>query len=68
MEISDISGKNSLPPSNPVIGSGYKPFMVDGTGSNYVFKRLKSGDYTIRPITVKKTWEFTTNTSSINYY
>lgn len=49
------------------IGSN-KPFMVDGTGANYVLKKLKSGDYTIRPITVKKTWEFTTNTSSINYY
>ena len=45
-----------------------KPFTVDGRGSQYVMKRLKSGEYTIKPITVKKTWEFTSNSGSINYY
>ena len=45
-----------------------KPFTVDGRGSQYVLKRLKSGEYTVKPITAKKTWEFTTNSSSINYY
>ena len=43
-------------------------FMVDGDGVYYVMKRLRKGDYTVRPITVKKLWEFSTNTASINYY
>lgn len=58
--------------TNEVItfGSEYsnQPFQVNGTGTHYVMKTLKKGDYTVREFTTKKTWEFTTDTGSINYY
>jgi len=58
--------------ANEVItfGSEYsnQPFQVNGSGTHYVMKTLKKGDYTVREFTTKKTWEFTTDTGSINYY
>ena len=45
-----------------------QPFQLNGTGIHYVMKNLKKGDYTVREFTTKKTWEFTTDTGSINYY
>ena len=45
-----------------------QPFQLNGSGAHYVMKNLKKGDYTVREFTTKKTWEFTTDSGSVNYY
>jgi hypothetical protein len=39
-----------------------------GNKVSLVWKKLKKGDYTVKPFEVYKKWEITTESSSLNYY
>lgn len=42
--------------------------LQTGNTINLIWKKLKKGDYTVRPFEANKLWEITTNTSDRNFY